>query len=210
MLSTSSKRGRPRYVLIVEENSHHAELITEVLDRNFAPVIIHTVDTIDDGIEFATQASYDLILTAAIVGDTPIPEMIPKLSRAAEGAPIIVISGRADEKLAAEFIKKGAAEYVSKTKESLDNLPALLAKHFAKKREGKRRKTTRRGSDRPGAPTPEAIIREVDRLTQQALAVAGPRRRKRRNYPHDIEQLDRLLGQIQRLRELASKLTPKG
>lgn len=209
-MAVRPKKVKPRYVLVVEDNVHHAELLTEVLDRHFAPVIIHTVDTIEDGIEFAAQSNYDLVITGGVIRETPVAEAIPRISRAAGGAPIVVISGRGDEKLAAELIKKGAAEYLSKTRETLENLPALLAKHFASSRGAGRRKAAGHGKVRANAPTPAAIIREVDRLTQQALAIAGPRRRKRRGqFPHDVEQLDQLLSQIQRLRELAAKLTPK-
>ena len=209
-MAVRPKKVKPRYVLVVEDNVHHAELLTEILDRHFAPVIIHTVDTIDDGIEFAAQSNYDLVITGGVIGEIPITDSIAKISRAAGGAPIVVISGRGDEKLAAELIKKGATEYLSKTRETLENLHALLARHFASARGTKRRKTAGAGKARSNTPTPAAIIREVDRLTQQALAIAGPRRRKRRGqFPHDVEQLDQLLGQIQRLRELAAKLTPK-
>lgn len=206
----SATKQRPRYVLVIEDNVHHAELLTEILDRHFAPVIIHTVDTINDGVEFAGRSNYDIVITAGVVGETPITEALPKLVRIVSGAPIVVISGRGDETLAATFIKRGATEYLGKTQETLENLPALLAKHFAKGGRGKRRKQKSvRNSDKSGIPSPSAIIREVDRITQQALSIAGPRRRKRRASTPDIEQLDRLLGQIRNLRELALKLMPK-
>lgn len=210
MASHPAKKARPRYVLVIEDNVHHAELLTEVLDRHFAPVIIHTVDTIEDGVEFATQSNYDLVITGGVIRDVPVTEAIPRLSRIAQGAPIVVISGRGDERLAAEFIKKGASEYLAKTPETLDNLPSLLEKHFVRSSRRPRRKPQSGGGEaKSGAPSPAAIIREVDRITQQALAIAGPRRRKRRLMAPDLEQMDRLLAQIQRLREMASKLAPK-
>lgn len=210
MTSRQAKKAKPRYVLIVEDNVHHAELLTEILDRHFAPVVIHTVDTIEDGIEFASQSDYDLVISAGVVRDVPVTDSLPKISRAVGGAPVVIISGRSDEKLAAELIKRGAAEYLAKTRETLENLPGLLEKHFTAGRTGRRRKGRTLGEKKSNAPTPAAIIREVDRLTQQALAIAGPRRRKRSGqFPQDIHQLDQLLGQIQRLRELASKLAPK-
>lgn len=206
------KGKRPRYVLIIEDNVHHAELLTEVLDRHFAPVIVHTVETINDAIEFAGQSTYDIVITAGVIRDVPITEALPKLVRISAGTPIIVISGRGDETLAAGFIKKGATEYLGKTRETLENLPALLEKHFSKSVRGQRKKTGSTGAGRKlksGIPSPAEIIREVDRITQQALTIAGPRRRKRRLPSADIEQLDRLLGQIQNLRELATKLIPR-
>lgn len=202
------KRTRPRYVLIIEDNVHHAELLTEVLDHHFAPVIIHTVDTIEDGLEFVSQSNYDLILTAGVVRGTPIVNSIPILNARSGNTPIVVISGRGDEKLAAEIIKKGAVEYLGKTRETLENMPSLLEKYFIQKR-AKKRKIAPKKDSPDDSPTPAAIVREVDRITQQALAIAGPRRKKRRMVPHNVEELDLLLSQIQHLRELASRLTSK-
>jgi DNA-binding NtrC family response regulator len=205
MATKRAKARKPCYVLIVEDNVHHAEILTEVLDRHFAPVVIHTVDTIDDGIEFAAQSDYHMILTGAVIRDVPILDAVPKLAKLAGTTPIIVISGKGDEKLAAELIKKGATEYLVKTRETLEQLPALLAKHMKQKKGG--RKRTNKKEARAALPSPGAIIREVDKLTQQALAIVGPRRRKRSSRVRDLDELDQLLGQIQRLREMATKLT---
>ncbi|MBT3181806.1 MAG: response regulator [Deltaproteobacteria bacterium] len=203
----SRKLKRPHYVLIIEDNAHHAELITEVLDRHFAPVIIHTVDSIEDGLDFASQAVYDLILTAGIVGKLPITNYIPRLSDAASNTPIIVISGQGDEKFAAELIKQGAAEYLSKNRETLDGLAVHIYKQLSQKRRNKQRiKKKIDKSDKIETSTTSEIIREVDRLTQQALALAGPKRRKRTRAAIETEQLDKLLSQIKKLRELTMKL----
>ena len=203
----ANKLKKPHYVLIIEDNAHHAELITEVLDRHFSPVIIHTVDSIEDGLDFASQAVYDLILTAGIVGKLPITNYIPRLSDAAANTPIIVISGQGDEKFAAELIKQGAAEYLSKTRETLDGLAVHIYKHLSQNRKHKQRiKKKIDKSDKIETPTTSEIIREVDRLTQQALAIAGPKRRKRTRAAVETEQLDKLLSQIKRLRELTMKL----
>lgn len=205
-MPTRGKSERPHYVLILESNVHHAELLTEILDRHFAPIIIHTVDTISDGVEFARQANYDLILTDGVVGGTPITDSMPELTRIASPAPIVVISGRGDEKLAAELIKLGAAEYMVKTRETLEILPASLDKYLSTKRRAKKRKTSSKAERPDLKSSPTEIIRAVDRLTQQALAIVGPRRRRRRSAP-EIEQLNHLLTQIRRLREMAQKLT---
>lgn len=209
MSIASTKKARPRYVLIIEENIHHAELLTEILDRHFAPVIIHTVDKMDDGIEFASQSNYDIIITSGAVHDTPIPEIIPKLMRVSGGVPVIVVSGKGDEKIAAEFIKKGAAEYLSKTREALENLPALLQKHFTKRQTKRGKPFRHRHQSRSNIPSSASIVRRVEKITQQALAITRSKRRKRQKFPHDMEQLNNLINQIQHLRELATELTRK-
>ncbi|HQH81223.1 MAG TPA: response regulator [bacterium] len=205
----SRSLGRPRYVLIVEENPHHAELITEVLDRHFSPIIINAVDSIEDALDFLGQSAYDIIITAGMVSGSQITRHLPKIVQIAADAPIIVISGMGDEKFAAEIIKQGAIEYLSKTRETLENLHIVLEKHFSTsgRRHYKKQKSYH-GAKKSASPTPSEIIKEVDRLTQQALSIARPKKRKRTRSVEDIEQLDKLLGQIKKLRELASKLVP--
>jgi len=124
--------NRPRYVLIIEDNVHHAELLTETLDRHFAPVIIHTVDTFHDGKEFLTRSTYDLILTAAFIGSESIQGVVKDLLGLARGTPVIVITGKGDESLAAKLSRKGVAEYLVKTPETLERLPAIFKKQLEK------------------------------------------------------------------------------
>ncbi len=123
---------RPRYVLIIEENVHHAELLTETLDRHFAPVIIHTVDTFHDGMEFLARSTYDLILTAAFIGSESIQDVLKDLLALARGTPVIVITGKGDESLAAKLSRRGVAEYLVKTPETLERLPAIFRKQLEK------------------------------------------------------------------------------
>ncbi len=211
MAASRDNTARPRYVLIIEDNVHHAEILTEVLDRHFAPVVIHTVDTVKDGLDFVSQSGYDLILTGAVIKETPVTEAISRIARLAGGTPIIVISGHGDERLAAELIKKGATEYLVKTRETLDALPALLAKHIKSRRaKSRKRKSKAKPETSQRLPSAAAIIREVDKLTQRALAMlGGSKRRRRAASAGGNEQLDQLLSQIKRLREMASRLEEK-
>ncbi len=121
---------RARYVLVMEDNPAHAELLTEILDRNFAPVIIHTVDTIKAGFEFLHQTHYDLILTDSQVGDEAITGHVKDIRQRFKDTPLIVITGRGDESLAAQLTKRGATEYLVKTRTTLESLPHILEKYL--------------------------------------------------------------------------------
>jgi len=123
---------RPRYVLILEENPAHAELLTEILDRHFAPVIIHTVDTVKAGFEFLKQTAYDLILTDSVVGGESISQHLKEIRNRYENIPLIVITGRGDESLAAQLTKRGATEYLVKSRDTLESLPNILEKYLKK------------------------------------------------------------------------------
>ncbi len=206
MPTKRKKTKKPRYILIIEDNVHHAELLTELLDRNFAPVIIHTVDTIEDGLQFAEKSHYDLLLTDGIINENPITDSMAELVKAVGSAPVVVISGRGDERLAAELIQQGASEYFVKTRESLETLPLSIDKLLTSTKKSRVSKGKSRGASDSAKPTPEEIIHEMDRLTQEALAISGGGRRKKRRHSENDEQFERLLIQIKRLRNMAEKL----
>jgi len=206
MPTKQKKTKKPRYILIIEDNVHHAELLTELLDRNFAPVIIHTVDTIEDGLQFAEKSHYDLLLTDGIINENPITDSMAELVKAVGSAPVVVISGRGDERLAAELIQQGASEYFVKTRESLETLPLSIDKLLTSAKKSRVIKGKSRGASNSAKPTPEEIIHEMDRLTQEALAISGGGRRKKRRHSENDEQFERLLIQIKRLRTMAEKL----
>jgi DNA-binding NtrC family response regulator len=126
------KTKKPMYVLVLEDNDCHAELLTEIFDRHFSPVIIHIVDTVDAAFEFMKQTRYDLILSDSVVGGIPIAEHIKEIRKDHKDTPLIIVTGRGDESLAAKLIKKGASEYLVKTKETLENLPHVLEKYLKK------------------------------------------------------------------------------
>jgi DNA-binding NtrC family response regulator len=171
-LGKKNSHQKPRYILIVEENVHHAELLTEVLDRHFAPVIIHTVDTFTDGMEFMSQSNYDLILTAAFIADDTIREFLDEMLGLAAGTPIIVVTGRGDERLATKLIKKGAADYVAKTREALEKLPKIINKHL---RAAKRPRSSKQQAPqhREKWPRSSSLSREIRRLKDLAAKLPG-------------------------------------
>jgi DNA-binding NtrC family response regulator len=200
----TAKTTQPRYVLIIEENVHHAELLTEILDRHFAPVIIHTVDTFDDGLDFLTQSQYDLILTAGFTGEDTIMDFADEIVSQAGGTPIIVITGRGDETLAAELTKSGISEYMVKTRDTLDELPSVLKKHLTR-RSRKSRAGKAPSAIRNTSPTPSDVVREMETLKEQVLRLSTAMRGWRKtggSTPPDLDELDKLEEQLKHIREI--------
>lgn len=188
-------------ILIIEDNIDHVEILSEVIERHFAPIDLHTVETIDDALDFLDQTNYDIVLTDCYINDQAITNQIPHLRNKLGETPIIVITGSGDESLAAEVIKKGATDYVTKTRDSLEKIPALIKKYTHRTF-----KTREPHKKKPGElPIREKILDEVASLGKQARHMAAASTGR---IP-DIKQLESLLDQIQRLKELASKLTEK-
>jgi len=198
--------NHPRYVLIIEDNVHHAELLTEILDRHFAPVIIHTVDTFEDGIEFMAQSHYDLILSDGFSGDTIITNYTDQMVAQARGAPIIVITGRGDEALAARLAKRGISEYLVKTKETLDALPKILQKHIS--RRAKRPRTGKIQAVKKDAPsTPADVAREMETIKEQVLRLSSAMIGwKKRGIVPDLSEFEKIREHLKQIQKMAEKV----
>jgi DNA-binding NtrC family response regulator len=184
-------------VLILEENTDHLELLTSILEDHFAPIDIHTVESIEDCLDFLEQTSYDLIITGYYIHKTPISERLGHIVERASGTAIIVISGSGDEAIAAQMIKLGASDYLVKNKKSLEKIPVLVSKYF------KRGKSGIASVARPGSSTPETstrLLREIDHLMQKARAVTANIASK--PVPDDALNMEVLFSQIKRLRKI--------
>lgn len=185
-------------ILIIEDNFDHVELLSQTIERHFAPVDLHTVESIDDAIDFIEQTEYDLVLTDCYLNDETIIDKIPHLRAKLGNVPIIVITGSGDETMAADVIRKGGTDYLVKTRESLERIPGLIKKYTSKDS-----KHSHIAHDAP--PLQERIMHEVANLGRKARRISSD--------PHsripDLNQLESLLDQIQRLKELASKMPKK-
>jgi len=190
------KTIHPLHVLIIEENVHHAELLTELLDQRFAPVVIHTVDTYEDGVEFLSLSSYDIILSDSFVGSNAIEQYVDEMVENARGTPVIVITGRGDEALAARLTRKGVAEYLVKTQQTLDQLGETIQHHLKKAKKSKPRGSTPSISHSIEGETE----RELERFHEHVRDLS-----KKKKIP-ELSELDSLSRQLSHIRTLASSL----
>lgn len=130
MIAKKLSKVSPRYVLLIEDNALHAELVTEILDAHCGPVIVHAVDAFHDAVEFLRQNDYHCVVTSAKVNDELLLEWIGRLIRFVGKTPIVAIAGSGNEREAAELIKRGVRDYLVKTRESLEHLPGILKRHI--------------------------------------------------------------------------------
>jgi len=88
-------------VLILEENTDHLQLLTSLLECHFSPIDIHTVETVEDCLDFLEQTPYDIIMSGCYIHNACITERLTDIVAGSNGAPIIIISGSGDENIAA-------------------------------------------------------------------------------------------------------------
>lgn len=186
-------------VLILEENTDHLELLVSLLEEHFTPIDIHTVETVEDCLDFMEQTDYDLIMTGCYIHKICITERFAHISDRAHGAPIIVISGSGDENIAAELIKLGASDYLVKNRKTIEKIPELVAKYFKRGRKGvQQKKSTVEEFESTGR-----VLRELDHLMQKARALTSSLAIKA--IPEDTKSIESLFSQIQRLRKIVQE-----
>lgn len=203
----AAKRGHvSRAVLVVEDNVNHAELINELLDRSFAPVVIHTVDSFGSALKFLHENQYELILTAGQVRGERILEYVQRLIEQGSGVPLIVITGSGDEHLAAELTRHGVTEYLVKSRETLELLPSLLKKHLGRSRS----RVVPRGSSLKKWQKPQqrssqvTLLEAIDQLALHAASFEAKKKQRNKQKPTP-EHLQEIISSIDRLRHLISK-----
>ncbi|MGM0369364.1 MAG: PAS domain S-box protein [Bacillota bacterium] len=108
-------------ILLVEDNSNLNDLIVRILKRKGFSV--KGVKTGAKALLSLQKGNYDLLLL-----DYKLPDMTAEkiLKELQEDIPFIIISGEGNEKIAVQFMKLGAADYLVKGDEFIDLLPSVV------------------------------------------------------------------------------------
>ncbi len=135
MLSVISLTCTRLRVLLVEDNSNDAELIAKLfLETPSAQKCELTRVAIAlDAIELLKTESFDAILLTIPRTDRPVIDPLFRIKNYSKNSPIVVLSDRADEKLALRMIESGAQDYLVKTKINSEILIRSL--HYAIERQ---------------------------------------------------------------------------
>ncbi len=119
------KKG-PILILLVEDNIDHVILTKESLKQSEVNFKVDAVTNLDECLEKLEQNSYDTILL-----DYSLPKgdglaLLDKINEKHYHTPVIMVTGQGDETIAVEAMKKGASDYVVKSKDYLVTLPYVF------------------------------------------------------------------------------------
>ncbi|MBI1908768.1 MAG: response regulator [Deltaproteobacteria bacterium] len=135
------KNRNPVRILLLEDNLEHAALIQKTLQESIPGVLIKTVASLNMALqELAKSKSrrsktdYDLILTDYSLSNTSGTTLVKRIKKETPQIPLIIITGRGDERIAAEVIKLGAEDYIVKSRESLKALGRIIQRTLLKKK----------------------------------------------------------------------------
>lgn len=126
----------PLNILLVEDDSLDARLVRLNLAKSRQPVhfTIETAENLADCLRCLTSRSFDLVLLDLGLPDSYGLETLDNVYQACPYTPIVVLTGTADEEMGIEAVKRGASDYLVKSKYFKDLLVRSIRYAVERKR----------------------------------------------------------------------------
>ncbi len=111
-----TKRGKQRLrILLVEDNPADADFIQELLDESTTHAFtVDVAETLSDGVKRYAEHAYDAVLLDLGLPDSQGLHTFTTLAAHTSEAPVIILTGLADEVLALDLVRQGAQDYIAK------------------------------------------------------------------------------------------------
>lgn len=157
-------------VLYLEDNADHVALVSDCLKVQFPELRLESVHRLEDALQCLSGRTYDIVLVSAFLQSGPTMSRLKELTEAANDSPLIVIAGSGEEKNAANAIKKGATDYLVKSRESLELLPYLALRLLKKRRPISHQKLHPTSTEDPVS----ALLNEIDLVARRVHSLQEP------------------------------------
>jgi two-component system, cell cycle sensor histidine kinase and response regulator CckA len=115
----------PYRVLLVEDDPGHAQIVQDYfsLAESF---LVEWVDCVEDLWVELKQGGYDVVLLDFRLPDGNGLDALVEISARGYDLPVLMVTARGDERVAAEAIRLGAADYIVKQSDYFMALPAAI------------------------------------------------------------------------------------
>jgi len=123
-LLLDNEGSHPLHVLLLEDNELDAFIFKKAATQCSRPLVVTTVETLAQFKATLHEEIPHLICADHILPDGVALEAISYVKKQCPEVPFIVITGAGEEELAAEYLREGAADYLSKRR--LDLFPMAL------------------------------------------------------------------------------------
>ncbi|HEY6838045.1 MAG TPA: PAS domain S-box protein [Geobacteraceae bacterium] len=113
------------HILLVEDSATHAQLITDALAEGEYGLVLDVARSLA---EAATKLAYfvpDLVIADLLLPDGKGVDLLPGEGSEAS-FPVIILTGRGNEKEAVEAMKAGALDYLVKSPDTLTSMPHIV------------------------------------------------------------------------------------
>jgi signal transduction histidine kinase len=120
--------------LLVEDNSSHAELISDELETALTGWILESVATLAEARRCMAQRSYDLFVFDFRLPDGDGIELLREVRGLGVDTPTIFVTTASSAKLAVDAMKLGADDYIVKEEGYLEVLPFMVEEVLRRRR----------------------------------------------------------------------------
>ncbi len=121
----------PIPILHADSNRRDRDLLRNVLTKSTLPFRVTGAATRAEVETSLAEADYAVVVSDQSLCDVPRLEIVELVRTKKPDLPVVILSGAGSEELAAESIRRGAADYVSKR--NIERLPAVLARLVTEK-----------------------------------------------------------------------------
>ncbi len=161
-------------LLLLEDSPLDAELVTEHLSSLGRPLDITQVDTREGFTRALAEDRFDLVLADYVLPSFDGESALTVARELAPLTPFIFVSGTLGEEVAVEALKRGATDYVVKSR--LQRLPLVVVRALSEARERAERQRAEdalrrlnEGLERRVAERTEALADTINRLNAEIL-----------------------------------------
>lgn len=105
-------------VLVIDDDEEDILLVRDYIREGFKSISLNIVDvqTVPDAIEKLLNDKFDVIIVDYMLGETDGLEVIERAQLEGITTPIIFLTGRGDEEIVLSAMKKGAKDYLNKSR----------------------------------------------------------------------------------------------
>ncbi|MGE4291005.1 MAG: response regulator [Desulfovibrio sp.] len=114
----------PVNILLIEDESAHAELIQEAFAREGADFRLHVAETVEKARALLDENLPDLVIADWLLPDGNGIEILPP-NREEPRYPLILMTSQGNEQVAVEALKAGALDYVVKSADTFLDMPHI-------------------------------------------------------------------------------------
>jgi signal transduction histidine kinase len=128
MHTEPTQPAEPIAVLLVEDDSDQAELMSRILRRQDPPFEVTTVRDGAECLEAMPLRPYSIILLDYSLPRLNGLQVLQEIRRRGAAVPVVMVTGQGDGRVAIEAMRVGAADYVIKSSAYLTTLPTVIRK----------------------------------------------------------------------------------
>ncbi len=148
----------PLRILYVDDYPLDRALVRDSLTHAWENVDLYEAASRHDFMDLLNTRSYDIVLSDFnILGYTGL-QVLEAVQERLPGTPVIIVTGTGSEEVAAEAIKRGAADYVIKSSDHIRRLPHIIETALEQKQLREERART------------EAALRESQRMLSTLMS----------------------------------------